>query len=87
MKTKPQRVTWTTDSELQCAILGALGFSTKFIMAETGLTQCQVSYRLGKGRIKRADYRNGESDMAEMVLRRAVPPNTQIKSILNLKAS
>lgn len=86
MKTKPKRVTWTTDEELQCAILGALGFSTKFIAEQTGLSFCQISYRLNKGKIKRADYRNGESEMAQRVIQRAIPArNSEVRQALNLK--
>lgn len=73
MNTKPLRVNWTSDEDLECAILGALGFSTKFIMERTGLTHCQVGYRLNKGSIKRKDYRDGSSAMAERVLARATP--------------
>jgi len=86
MKAKPKRVTWSTDEELECAILGALGFSTKFIMERTGLTHCQVGYRLNKGSIKRADYRNGQSEMAERVLNRSIPSRkSEVRNILHLK--
>lgn len=86
MSTKPMRVTWANDDELQCAILGALGFSTKMIMEQTGLTHCQVTYRLGKGRIKRADYRNGESAIAQRVMERVIPHrSSEIRNALNLK--
>jgi len=84
--TKPKRITWTHDDELQCAILGGQGFSTKMICARTGLTPCQVSYRLNKARIKRADYRNGNSDVASQVLSRTRLLNAnQIRQILSLK--
>lgn len=79
-------VNWTSNEDLQCAILGAIGFSTKFIAEKTGLTPCQIGYRLNKGRIKRADYRNGQSDMAEMVMDRVVPNTPRaIRSTLDLK--
>lgn len=85
MKTKPIRVTWTNDDELRCAILAGMGFSTKFIMAETGLTACQITYRLHKATIKRADYRNGESAMAERMLGYVPASKQAIRGILNLK--
>jgi len=84
VKAKPMRVNWTSDEDLRCAILAALGFSTKYIMEETGLSACQVSYRLGKGKIKRKDYRDGTSDMAQRVIERAVPGKKAIKEVLHL---
>lgn len=85
MKAKPLRVNWTSDEDLQCAILASLGFSTKYIMEMTGLSACQVSYRLGKGRIKRKDYRDGTSDMAHRVVERVIPSKKGIKEVLNLQ--
>lgn len=85
MNTKPLRVGWTSDEDLQCAILGALGFSTKYIMEQTGLTACQISYRLRKGTIKRADYRDGTSAMAQRVVDRVIPSKNGIRETLNLK--
>ena len=86
-KTKPQRVTWMTEPELECAIMGALGIGNRGITKRTGLTDCQVNYRLRKAGIKRADYRNGESEMAELVLRRQIPSRiSEVRSILHLEA-
>lgn len=86
MATKPLRVHWTSDEDLQCAILAALGFSTQMIAERTGLTNSQITYRLKKAAIKRADYRNGESAMAQRVLERSIPQrNTQVRDILQLK--
>lgn len=85
MKTKPIRVTWTGDDELRCAILAGMGFSTKFIMEETGLTQSQISYRLNKGQIKRKDYRDGQSAVAERVLGYVPASKQAIRGMLNLK--
>ena len=84
VKARPMRVNWTSDEDLQCAILASLGFSTRYIMQETGLSACQVSYRLGKGKIKRKDYRDGESDMAKRVVERVIPGKRQIKEVLHL---
>tara|TARA_R110000868_G_scaffold320163_1_gene581112 strand:+ start:1500 stop:1766 length:267 start_codon:yes stop_codon:yes gene_type:complete len=85
MSTKPMRVRWTSDEDIQCAILAGMGFSTKMIMAETGLTACQISYRLHKGRIYRKDYRDGTSDVAQRMMG-AIPRNkAAVRGLLNLK--
>jgi len=86
MKTRPMRVNWASDEDPQCAILGAMGFSTRFIGEQTGLSPCQISYRLSKGRIKRADYRNGESEMAQRVMDQVAPKSGKvIRETLNLE--
>jgi hypothetical protein len=54
--------------DIQCAIMGRLGLSTKFIKERTGLTPCQVGYRLNKKSIKRADFRNGRDPIVERLL-------------------
>jgi hypothetical protein len=60
--------------------------STKYIGERTGLTNCQITYRLAKAGIKRADYRNGGSDMAQRVLQRAIPNrNADKRAMLQLK--
>lgn len=82
---KPKRVTWTSDDELRCAILAGMGFSTKFIMAETGLSPSQISYRLKKGQIKRADYRNGQSAMAERMLGYVPASKQAIRGLMGLE--
>lgn len=85
-KANPRRVQWTSDEDLQCAIMGAMGFSTKFIGEQTGLSPCQISYRLKKGSIKRADYRNGDSAMAQRVIEKMTPPSGRsIREQLNLE--
>lgn len=85
MKTKPIRVTWTNDDELRCAILAGMGFSTKFIMEETGLTQSQIGYRLKKGQIKRRDYRDGQSAVAERVLGFMPASKQAIRGLMKLE--
>lgn len=85
MRAPPIRVQWTSDEDIQCAILAGMGFSTKMIMAETGLSACQISYRLQKGRIYRKDYRDGTSDVAQRMME-AIPKNkSAIRGLLNLK--
>lgn len=55
--------------DLRTAMLGALGFSTRYIAAQTKLTTCQIQYRLNKAAIRRLDYRNGDSDVAHLVFK------------------
>lgn len=85
MSAKPLRVRWASDSEIQCALLAGLGFSTQLISAQTGLTPCQVQYRLQKARIKRADYRNGTSALADRVITRMAMPAREVRSVFGLK--
>lgn len=58
---------WTIDADFTCAQLGAWGFSTQAIAKRTGLTKCQVTYRLHKAAIKRKDYRDGISHVANLI--------------------
>lgn len=71
VKTLPRRVHWSQKEDFDVLVLGTLGFSTRFIKSQTGFTDCQVGYRLKKGDVKRATYRNGDSDIATMVLSNA----------------
>jgi hypothetical protein len=69
-KKNPLRVRFLeNDDDFRCAMLGSLGFSTRFIMAETRFSTGQVAYRLRVARIRRADYRNGRSSLSTIVLR------------------
>lgn len=69
LRTLPCKVDFlANDEDFQVALLGAMGFSTTFIKRETGLTDGQIQYRLGKAEIKRKSYRDGESQEAEMVM-------------------
>lgn len=54
--------------DLECAIMGEAGWHTRAIARETGLTESQVTYRLARASVKRANYRNGESEMAHFML-------------------
>jgi hypothetical protein len=58
------------EEDFTVALLGAMGFSNKAIMARTNLSQHQITYRLHKGGVKRMDYRNGESRIAQAIFRR-----------------
>jgi hypothetical protein len=66
------------EHDLECAILGEAGWHTRAIASATNLTESQVTYRLGRAGIKRADYRNGQSEMAHYIL-------VQIRSRANTK--
>ena len=70
-KTKPRAVQLLAGDDFRCALMGSLGFSTRHIMEHTGLTPSQVCYRLRLGGIKRSDYRNGSSAVANSMLRKA----------------
>lgn len=52
----------------EAALLGAMGMSTNFIQSRTNLSSGQVGYRLKKAGIARADFRNGSSPFARLVL-------------------
>lgn len=67
----PRRVNLLNGSDFKCALLGSLGFSTRLIMTHTDLTPSQIAYRLRKGEIRRSDYRNGDSAIANNMLQRA----------------
>lgn len=56
------------EDDLEAAILGEAGWYTRAIAKETGLTESQVNYRLGLAGVKRADYRNGGSEIAKVIL-------------------
>ncbi len=70
-RTVARPVNLLAGDDFKCAIMGSLGFSTNLIMRHTELTPSQVGYRLRKAEIRRSDYRNGESAVAESMLQRA----------------
>lgn len=84
-KTKPRKVNWMDSDQLMCAYLASLGMSTKKIMEETGLSNCQITYRLKIADIKRADYRNGESEMAKRIIERMATSDRAKRSALGLE--
>ena len=61
-------VTFADVQDAECAARGLLGFTTRAIARETGLSPWQVQYRLSKARIKRQDYRNGVTAIAKHML-------------------
>lgn len=69
ISTQPRRVDLLhNDNDTTVAILASLGFSTTMIMEQTGLTFCQVTYRLHKAGVRRIEYRNGTSPVAKAML-------------------
>lgn len=72
--------------DYECALLGALGFSSRYIQSKTGLRTGQITYRLRKAQISRMDFRNGQGVYAKMVLRnmRAVAEPKLIKELYQL---
>lgn len=71
---RPMRVNFArNDVDLLVAVLGELGMSTAYILECTGLSPCQVAYRLFKAQVRRKDYRNGHSDTAKRVQAVAMP--------------
>ena len=80
MSAKPIPVRWVRNDELECGILGKMGMSTKCIMERTGLSHCQVTYRLNKAGVVRRDYRDGTSDFAQLVIDRMMPANNKTKA-------
>lgn len=84
---QPRRVDYYRNTEdHECALLGAMGFSTRFIWRETSLSDGQIAYRLKKASIRRMDYRNGDSDLAKMMLRN-VRPTAEQQLVKHLKAN
>ena len=63
-----RRVHLYSGADFHCALLGSLGFSTKFIENRTALSRSQISYRLRLAHIRRTDYRNGASVIAAAAL-------------------
>lgn len=59
------------ETDFKVCTLASLGLSTKAICIQTGLSFCQVNYRLNKASIKRKDYRDGESPVAAFIMRQA----------------
>lgn len=72
--------------DYECALLGALGFSSRYIQSKTGLRNGQITYRLQKAHIRRMDFRNGDSVYAKLVLRnmRSVAEPKLIKELYQL---
>lgn len=75
---QPRRVDFNTyDEDYECAYLGSLGFSTRYIAFRTKLTPGKITYRLRKAAVRRMDYRNGDSEFATIVMRNLRPVLTK----------
>ncbi len=57
------------DVTFLAAGLAELGFSSKAIERETGLTAIQVAYRLRIIGVRRSFYRDGKSKLSEKIVR------------------
>lgn len=72
--TKPRRVDFFKyEEDYECAFLGALGFSTRFIMGQTKLTPGKITYRLKKAHVRRMDYRDGYSEISAIMVKKMRP--------------
>jgi len=63
-----RRIDYRAAENFLCCRLALLGFSTALIVRKCNLTTSQVCYRLRKASIRRWDYRNGESEIAGIVI-------------------
>ena len=63
-----RRVNLLHGEDFHCVMLASLGFSSRLIQSRTGLSTGQIGYRLRMGSIKRRDYRNGDSQLADRIL-------------------
>jgi len=63
-----RRVNLLHGEDFHCVMLASLGFSSRLIQSRTGLSPGQIGYRLRMGSIKRQDYRNGDSQLADRIL-------------------
>ena len=75
---------WHTRTGMQIAILAGMGIGTKAIVENVGVTPCQVTYRLHKWKIKRADYRNLRSPLAQQLARRMFTSRHATVKLLSL---
>lgn len=72
---KPRLVDFLNEKDdHECAFLAAMGFSTYYIAERTGLSPCQITYRIKKAGLtsdsgaSRRDFRNGVSPFAKTLL-------------------
>ncbi len=55
----------------ECLLLGALGYSGKLIQRNTKITPGRMNYQLRKWEIRLRDYRDGKTDLSQLVMERA----------------
>lgn len=58
-------------SKSEIAVLLALGYSNKYIMKSVRVSEAQIARVVRQTGIKRKDYRDGKSDIAQFVAERA----------------
>jgi len=75
LKRRPRAVDFfNRQDDHECVLLASMGFSTAFIVDKTGLSPCQVTYRLQRAGLTKAnktsrmDYRNGKSPFVAPIL-------------------
>jgi len=74
MMTTPRRVDFFKyEEDYECAFLGALGFSTRFICSQTKLSPGKITYRLKKAHVRRMDYRDGYSEISSIMRKKMRP--------------
>lgn len=86
------KITFTDPSDVTVVVLAQLGRSTAYIMEQTGLSECQIAYRLqkaktaegyDKGHTYRSEWRNGTGAAARMIETTYVPSlSRQVKGKL-----
>lgn len=66
----PKRITFSDQQgdEVLVLVLGELGLFSRAIAEKTGLTLCQVNYRLNRAGITRRSYRDGSSQTVSTVI-------------------
>lgn len=62
----------TTSADVECVILGRLGFSYDVISRRTGLSKGQIGLRLKQTNSQLRRYRNGESHLAQNVIQASI---------------
>lgn len=73
--------------DIEVLVLGELGLFSRAIAAKTGLSVCQVNYRLNKAGITRRGYRDGSSRTVQSVISLMAPdlrPNVQRTALQEL---
>lgn len=76
------KITFEDAQDIEVVALAQLGFSTKFIMSCTPLSEHQISYRLNKGKVAqgyekghtyRSEWRNGTGKVAQSMMATLLP--------------
>src|SRR5215813_14837674 len=82
IKLARHKITFEDSDDIEAVALAQLGFSNKYIMENTKLTEHQINYRLTKGKIAegykkgigyRSMWRNGTSRVAQEISDSVLP--------------